>query len=111
MNPSRLEGAWINLRFANPATEGGGGPSQPIHSLWALTHVSLLLGWPPWGRRGMGTHVAGRGPAARQPHHPSRVPEMRCGTCRDAPTWLALHTAKKGLVVFFFFKAATVLQT
>lgn len=36
MNPSRLEGVWISLQFANPAAEGGGGPSQPTPSLWAV---------------------------------------------------------------------------
>ena len=51
MNPRRLEGVWINLQFANPADEGGGGSLQPVHSPWAVSEVSLptevlLVGCP-----------------------------------------------------------------
>ena len=98
MNPSRLEGVWVNLQFANPATEGGGGPLQPIPPLWAAAHVSLptegVLPGARWGR----------GPAARQPRRPGHIPAMQCWGCEGTPTWLALHTTEK-----VFFKAATVL--
>lgn len=103
MNPSRLEGVWINLQFANPATEGGGGSLQPFRSLWAPALVSLPTE-PLFAGRGPTGPRSGRGPAARQPRRPRRIPAPPYRGCGDTPTWLALYTTEK-----FFFIAATVL--